>query len=85
VNFSPFEKKDGRLPVIFSLDNDSKTLIIEKLYLEDLNWDDFEICSGNAILPSGLIEEGDIISDCAGNLSLRHIPTNIIFGGFNFD
>ena len=43
------------------------------------------ICSGNAELPSGLIKEGDVIKKCSGNVALRYIPSNTIFGAYDFE
>ena len=30
------------------------------------------------------IKEGDIVTNCNGNVALRHIPTNTLFGGYDF-
>ncbi|MFO7678373.1 MAG: hypothetical protein R6V50_08370 [Thermoplasmatota archaeon] len=66
------------------MDKATKTLTVQKIYESNLEWQKTEICSGKATLPQGTIKEGDKLTNCEGNLSLRHIPTNIIFGGFDF-
>jgi hypothetical protein len=73
------------LPAVFSMDKNTKTLKVQKLYEEGLKWDEHEVCSGMALLPSGPIKEGDVVTGCKGNVALRHIPTNKLFGGFNFE
>jgi hypothetical protein len=85
TDFKSENNSDIELPFILSRNNETKTLTIETVKNEDLYWEDTEICSGEAILPDGIIEEGDIIYNCKGNISIRHIPSNIIIGGFNFD
>ena len=72
-------------PAVFSMDKNTKTLKVQKLYEADLKWDEHEVCSGMAYLPSGLIKEGDVVTGCKGNVALRHVPTNKLFGGFNFE
>ena len=83
------DKKEGKLlpktPAIFTMDKSTNTLKVQKIYDDNLNWNDQEVCSGNATLPSGQIKEGDVVKDCEGNVALRHKPTNTLFGGFNFE
>ena len=79
------EKKISTLPAIFSMDKNTKTLTVQKIYENDLKWEEHEICSGNAKLPSGSLKVGDTVTDCEGNVALRHKPTNTLFGGFNFE
>lgn len=79
------EKKTTKPPAILSMDKNTRTLTVQKLYENDLKWEEHEICSGSASLPSGSIKEGDKITDCKGNLALRHIPTNTLLGGFDFE
>jgi len=62
----------------------TKTLTVQKIYDDNLSWEKTEICSGNAVLPKGDIKPGDTVTNCSGNLALRHVPTNVIFGGFDF-
>ena len=84
-----FEKEEAnKLPVpptIFSMDKSTKTLTVQKIYENDIKWEEHEICSGSANLPSGLIKKGDMITDCKGNVALRYIPTNTLLGGFDFE
>ena len=42
-------------------------------------------CSGEAILPEGLVEEGHKIIACKGNVARWYIPTNILLGAFDFE
>jgi len=82
------EKQGDKLPkisTVFSMDKSTRTLKVQKIYESNLNWDDHEICSGAAQLPTGLIKEGDEIKNCKGNVALRHIPSNRLFGGFDFE
>ena len=79
------EKKVPKPPALFSMDKNTKTLKVEKLFKNDLKWEEHEICSGTAKLPSGQVKEGDIVTDCKGNLALRHIPSNKLVGGFDFE
>ena len=88
LSFTDFKhgiQNDMKIPFILSKNNNEKTLTIQDIRDEDLYWEDTEICSGNAILPEGIIEKGDVIYNCKGNVSLRHIPSNIIIGGYMFD
>jgi hypothetical protein len=70
---------------VFTMDKSTNTLKVQKLYENNLRWEDHEICAGSASLPSGPIKEGDTVKDCKGNLALRHVPSNTLFGGFNFE
>ena len=79
------EKKAPKPPALFSMDKNTKTLTVQKLFKNDLKWEEHEICSGNAKLPSGPVKEGDVVTDCKGNLAIRHIPSNKLVGGFDFE
>jgi hypothetical protein len=89
LSFIEFDniKKDnsGILPIIFSMNKKECTLTVDELFKENMNWEESEICSGKAILPKGPVQVGDVITNCSGNISLRHAPSNIIFGAFDFD
>ena len=84
-----FEKKEGHInskpPAVLTMDKSTKTLTVQKLYENDLKWEQHEVCSGSAELPGGEIKEGDKITNCKGNIALRHIPTNTLIGGFDFE
>ncbi len=88
LSYVIFERTDikgkEKLPVLFSMDKNTRTLTVQKIYNSNLNWEDNEICSGNATLPSGTIKEGDVVVNCNGNVALRHIPTNTLIGAYNF-
>ena len=79
------EKKTHRPPAIFTMDKNTRTLTVQQIYEGDLKWNEHEICSGNASLPSGVIKEGDVVTNCKGNVALRHIPSNTLVGGFDFE
>jgi hypothetical protein len=79
------ERKHPKQPTVFTMDKSTKTLTVQKIYEDNLKWNDHEICSGNATLPSGLIKEGDEIKDCEGNIAIRHKPSNTLFGGYDFE
>jgi len=78
-------QQHARPPAVFSMDKNTKTLKVQKLYEDGLKWDEHEVCSGMASLPSGPIKEGDVVTGCKGNVALRHVPSNTLVGGFNFE
>ena len=78
------KKKTPKPPTIFAMDKNTRTLTVQKIYEEGLRWEDNEVCSGEAILPLGYVNVGDVVSNCSGNVALRHIPTNTLFGAFDF-
>ena len=86
-----FDKKENekiesnKPPVVFSMDKSTNTLKVQKIYEENISWNDHEVCSGDANLPDGIIREGDKIENCKGNLAIRHVPSNKLFGCYNFD
>ena len=81
------EEKDRthKPPAVFSMDKNTNTLRVLKLYEKGLKWDEHEVCSGDASLPSGVIREGDVVEGCKGNVAIRHVPSNRLFGGFDFE
>jgi hypothetical protein len=79
------KKKITKPPTLLSMDKNTRTLTVQKIYENDLKWEEHEICSGTATLPSGPIKEGDTIKDCKGNIALRYIPTNTLLGGYDFE
>ena len=79
------EKNIQKPKAIFSMDKNNKTLTVQKIYEDSLKWEEHEICSGNATLPLGLLKEGDVVKNCKGNVALRHIPSNTLIGGFDFE
>lgn len=78
-------KKPSVVPAVFTMDKNTRILKVQKLYENNLKWEDHEICAGSASLPEGPIKEGDIVTNCEGNVAIRHIPSNKLFGGFNFE
>jgi len=84
--FDKDEKETGKKhPAVFSMDKNTRSLKVQKIYEDGLKWDDHEVCAGVAELPSGDMKEGDVIENCKGNVALRHIPSNTLLGGFNFE
>ena len=88
LSYFIFDKADAKWetkhPAVFSMDKNARTLTVQKIYETNLKWEDNEICSGNATLPVGTIKIGDVITDCDGNVALRHIPTNTLLGAYDF-
>jgi len=84
-----FDKKEEehtrKPPALLAMDKSTRTLKVQKLYDENVYWNEHEICSGNASLPNGVIKEGDVVTNCKGNVALRHIPSNTLIGGFDFE
>ena len=79
------EHNSSKRSASFKMDKNTRTLKVQKIYENDVKWDDHEICAGSASLPTGAMREGDIVKDCEGNVAIRHIPTNTLFGGFDFE
>lgn len=79
------EKHTSKIPAIFTMDKNTRSLKVQKIYEDNLRWDDHEICSGVANLPTGSIKEGDEVTNCKGNVALRHVPSNTLIGGFDFE
>ncbi len=67
------------------MDKSKRSLIVQKIYEDDLRWENHEICSGAATLPRGPVKEGDKVMNCSGNVALRHVPSNTLLGAFDFD
>lgn len=63
---------------------DKKTLTVQRVYDTGFRWEGSEICYGDATLPSGSIKEGDVVTNCSGNVALRHMPTNTLIGAYDF-
>ena len=72
-------------PTKLTMDKSSRSLVVQQLYQQGINWEDHEICSGDAILPKGVVTEGDKIVNCRGNVALRHVPSNTLMGAFDFE
>jgi len=76
------EKFDGysSTPLIeFDVDSANSSLIVSRINQTDIYWSDFEII-GNATTPSGKIDVGDTITNCTGNILIRHISSNTFQG-----
>lgn len=82
-----FDKAEVSIPVVKSpeiiFSNFNDNLVVDKIVNtynisnEELIWENIRIV-GNATKPSGLIEVGDIISECKGEISIIWIPENEI-------
>jgi hypothetical protein len=67
---------------IFNFDIDKYNKTITIISIEegtDLYWYNVKYLNGTATLPTGSIDEGDIITDCIGKLDFKWIPTNEVF------
>jgi len=80
----PASAVKSSLPALFVMDKNTRTLTVQEIYEKDLKWEDNEICSGDASLPTGHIKVGDVVTNCSGNLAFRHVPSNKLFGAFEF-
>lgn len=56
---------------------------VEKLsYYE---WSEIEVMMGNATLPMGIIDTGDLITNCSGVVKLVYNPSATLLGEWNFE
>lgn len=79
------ETTEKKPPISFKMDRSTKSLKVQKIYEQGLTWEENEICSGSCKIPTGEIKVGDVLKDCEGNIALRHIPSNTLIGGFDFN
>ena len=80
------EKFDGYTssPMIsFDVNTTNSNLTVNYVDQSTLNWEDFEII-GNAVIPSGQIDVGDVITNCSDNILIRHISSNAFQGTWVF-
>ncbi len=66
------------------LEQENNTLVVTYVYPSYLIWSDVEVSSGIAMLPSGIISEGDTITNCDGVVTLRWESTNELIGTWIF-
>jgi hypothetical protein len=85
LNYTNITITDGfHNPILCSTSLIDKTLTV--VQVEDTYyWEDCEIVSGNATLPSGKVELGDVITNCAGFVRIVHIPTDTLVVAFDFN
>lgn len=59
--------------IVFSEDQNNKTLTVTEIYPQDKDWywSEIFIVNGSATLPYGLIKAGDRITNCEGYLELK--------------
>lgn len=70
----------------FVKDSIARTLTVAVASPSDIIWSDIDVI-GNCDI-SGLyddIEVGDMITDCYGTITIRHIPTNLLLGTWDFN
>jgi hypothetical protein len=69
---------NGGTNIVFLTDLTSKTLTVSDIHSQrTCHWSEVVIASGNATLPVGSIDVGDIITNCEGNLVLKWEDTGI--------
>lgn len=73
--------------IIFMQDSENNTLTVVFVDRDDVLWEDIDqIGSGDCDpLPDGNVTAGDVITNCAGIIVLRYIPTQEVIGLFEFD
>jgi len=71
----------------FIKNESNNTIILAKLDCpsNDLKWSDVTVTTGFAILPSGIMKEGDVITNCGGRVTLVWRPTNSVIGTWDFE
>ena len=80
-NNSDNKSNDLITPIInVELDNYNKTLTIVSIE-EGINllWSDVTLINGSATFPAGMIDVGDMVTDCQEILDFKWIPTNEVF------
>jgi len=71
--------------ISFTKDEEENYLIVVKADPIDLNWSDIEnVGEGSCNFPTGIIQAGDQITDCFGEITLRWIPANTLLAIFEF-
>jgi hypothetical protein len=73
--------------IMFSMDIENNTLTVTNVHPENVMWSDIDqIGSGTSNpLPTGNVSIGDMITNCAGIIVLRYVPTNEVLGVFDFE
>ena len=71
--------------IYFSVDNETKTLTVTNINFDDhVNWSDIYILNGNATLPTGNVDLGDVITNCSSKICLVWEPTDTVLGYWDF-
>jgi hypothetical protein len=70
--------------IVFTMDKNNRTLTVKTIEPTAVNWASLKIGPGNATLPSGIIKQGDVITNCSGHLILFYHATNYKFGEWDF-
>ncbi len=65
--------------IFFETDLSQKTLTVSSIHPQDRDfyWSEISVVNGSANLPTGIIEVGDIITNCEGYLELEWSTTGI--------
>lgn len=64
----------------------NKTLTVTKVEKYSYyNWSDIEVTMGNATLPTGFIDVGDIITNCSNEVELVYKPQGTQVGRWPFE
>jgi hypothetical protein len=66
-----------------SKDENDKTLTVSAADPFNLEWSNFEVM-GNATIPSGTVDVGDVITNCSGAVKLVYKPCDTIIGSWDF-
>ena len=81
----------GDAPIIDFIQNvTAGTLTVKNVDPGGLDWMDFSVHYNNnynsstAILPSGTVNVGDVITNCSGIVTLNHNLTNTLIGSWYF-
>jgi len=77
------EQTDKTPSITFEKDNQNSLLRVTGADPLNLQWDDVTVL-GTADRPSGTIDAGDELSNCAGTVKLRWDPTNTLLGTWEF-
>jgi hypothetical protein len=79
---------DTDYPSIYCIqDSTNKTLRITGIENAPnyFNWSDIEVTLGNATLPTGTIDVGDIITNCSGTVVLVYEPYYVALSSWTFN
>jgi hypothetical protein len=79
------EQTEERTPDIAFQKNDEDNSLMVINVEGDLNWNELEqVGSGSCNIPTGTIIAGDKITDCQGEIIIRHIETNTLIVYWEF-
>jgi len=71
--------------IYFIADTENKTLTVTNInFYDHVNWSNIYILHGNATLPTGNVDLGDIITNCSSRICLVWEPTATALGYWDF-